>query len=65
MTMYKRQRKQPKPYWNILIKKKSNKCEFWNEVVNECEHPKRHPDFGDYKCIRHLCPIRIFKVGVE
>ena len=57
--MHKRQEKQPKPYWNIKLK--SNKCPYWNSFTRECEHDKRSPNFGDFKCMKNKCPILVIR----
>lgn len=55
--MYTRQKQQPKPYWHIRLK--SNECKFWNDLTCECEHPKKSPNFGDFKCMKSVCPISV------
>ena len=57
MTYYKRQKNQPKNTWNIKVK--SNECQYWNSLTCECEHKKRSPYFGDFKCLKDKCPIRV------
>jgi len=53
--IHARQKRQPKPYWNIKIK--SNDCKYWNNFTRECEHEKR--GLYKFRCNKDECPIKI------